>query len=258
MAFNLGNLLGSAGAGAATGFGLGGPVGAAVGGGAGALLGWLGGKGKKSKGGGLGGTKEKFGRINTMSHGQRHFLRDLYNGGGLESSPLYQQGNSYLSNLLNGSPEAYAAFEQPYLQNFEQSIVPGIAERFAGAGTGAGASSSSALYNSLAQAGRGLQTDLAGLRAGLQTQAAPLALQQAQLPFAQRLAGLNAQPYQPTYKPAQPGFFDQAASGLVGGFNDVLGKSLGQWGQNFLGNTFGNGMNSGSSGFPTGGLTNLG
>lgn len=187
---------------------------------------------------GLGGSPDKFSRTRTMTRPQTNFLNQLYQGGGLESSPLYQQGSNYLSDLLSGSPENYANFEAPYMQNFQQNIIPQIAERFAGMGTGAGASSSSALYNALAQAGRGLQTDLAGLRSGLQNQSASQGLQYAQLPFSQRLAGLSAQPYQTTYQPGQPGLFTNVLSGLLGGVSGGFGQGFGQAGADYFGNRF--------------------
>ena len=81
------------------------------------------------------------------------------------------QAFDYISQILGDSPEAFSAFEAPIQRQFEQEIVPGLAERF-GAGAGShGSLSSSSLNRSLSQAGRDLSTNLAALRAGLKDQA---------------------------------------------------------------------------------------
>lgn len=150
-------------------------------------------------------------------------LLQLLQGGGLEGNSLYGSGASYLQNLLSGNPEAFRNFEAPYMQNFQQNIIPGIAERFAGAGTGAGAGSSSALNNSLAQAGRNLQTDLAGLRSGLQMQALPQALGYAQQPISNIFGAAQAIPNQYYENPAKQGTLQE----LLKAFAQGAGKSIG-------------------------------
>lgn len=142
---------------------------------------------------------------------------------GIEGNPLYGAGQSYLQNILGGSPEAFQNFERPYMENFEQNIAPSIAERFAGAGTGAGALGSSGLQNSLAQAGRGLQTDLAHLRSGLQQQALPQALGYAQQPYSNKLGGLQVGAASSGYRPGSSGLF----GGLAGGVGQGLGIGAG-------------------------------
>jgi|GEM_PF-6905724 hypothetical protein len=142
-------------------------------------------------------------------------LQELLQGGGLQGNDLYGSGQSYLQNLLNGSPQAFQNFEAPYLQNFQQNIAPGIAERFAGAGTGGGAMSSSGLNQALAQAGRSLQTDLAGLRSGLQMQALPQALNYAQQPIQNRLNAASQIPGQYYERPGQPGFLHTAGPAIA-------------------------------------------
>jgi hypothetical protein len=150
---------------------------------------------------------------------------------GIDKNPLYGAGSNYLQNLLSGSPESFQNFEAPYLQNFQQNIVPGIAERFAGGlgygGTGAGALSSSALNNSLAQAGRSLQGDLAGLRSGLQMQALPQALGYAQQPYSNQLGGLGVRSFENTYQPGNIGFLGQGLQGALGGLGGGLGLGFG-------------------------------
>lgn len=158
-----------------------------------------------------------FGSQSKMKTFNKQSLRSLLNmlqNGGLESNPLYQQGGDFLSNLLSGSPEFMQQFQQPYLDQFNQQIAPGIAERFAGMGTGAGASSSSGLYNSLAQAGRQLQGDLAAQRGQMQLQGLSQALPYASQPFQQRLAAAQAVPGQFYERPGQAGAFQGFAQGV--------------------------------------------
>lgn len=150
-------------------------------------------------------------------------LIDLLQGGGLQGNSLFGTGSSFLQNLLSGNPEAFKNFEAPYLQQFNEQIVPGIAERFAGAGTGSGAGSSSALFNSLAQAGRSLSTDLAGLRSGLQMQALPQALNYAQQPILNQIAAAQALPGQYYERAGQPGILQGLGQGAAFGIGQTLG-----------------------------------
>ena len=124
-----------------------------------------------------------------------------------------EKGGDFLSNLLNGSPEFMQQFQQPYIDQFNQQIAPGIAERFAGMGTGSGASSSSGLYNSLAQAGRQLQGDLAAQRGQMQLQGLNQVLPFASQPYQQRLAAAQAVPGQYYEQPGQAGALQGFAQG---------------------------------------------
>jgi hypothetical protein len=172
-----------------------------------------------SGGGGKGSTSSHFKPFNKQSLSS---LQNILNGGGLQNNSLFGTGSSYLQNLLSNAPGAFSAFEAPFLQNFEQNIAPGIAERFAGSGTGAGALSSSGFQNSLAQAGRNLQTDLAGLRSGLQMQALPQALQYAQQPISNIYNAANAIPNQYYELPPSGNFLSSILPGLgqaIGNFD---------------------------------------
>lgn len=183
-------------------------------------LGFLGGLGggyatdKKFRGGVNDFFFGKESELNPYSPEALSSLQGILQGGGLQGNDLYGAGGSYLQNLLNGSPEAFRNFEAPYLQNFQQNIAPGIAERFAGIGTG-GSLSSSGLNQALAQAGRSLQTDLAGLRSGLQMQALPQALGYAQQPIQNRLSAASQIPGQFFERPGQSGFLQTAAPALA-------------------------------------------
>ncbi len=76
-------------------------------------------------------------------------------GGGFDQ--VLQQ----LIDMLNPNSEQQKSFEDPYRQEFEQKTIPGLAERFAGAGAEGGALSSSGFGQALSSAGANLQTNLA-------------------------------------------------------------------------------------------------
>lgn len=145
-------------------------------------------------GGGLlssrGGKKDKFRQTSNFTPEMSELLKSLIQG----STP--EQG--YLSQLMSGSPEAFQAFEAPYLQQYQEEIIPHIAERFAGMGSGAGGLNSSGLYNTLAQSGKNLQTNLAGLRSGL-------GLDAAKTLFGGKLTALQARPFENVYQQGSQG-----------------------------------------------------
>jgi len=167
-------------------------------------------------------------------------LMQLLQSGGLLNNPLYGEGSNYLQNILSNAPGAFEAFEAPYLQQFNQQVVPGIAERFAGLGTGGSALSSSGLNQSLARAGENLSTNLAGLRSGLQMQALPQALQYAQQPVQNQFAAATSIPNQYYEKPGSEGLL----GGLLSAFGTAGGSALGGPFGAAIGSGLGNGIGS--------------
>jgi len=131
--------------------------------------------------------------------------------GGITEDELYGLGGDYLKNLFSGD---FSAFEQPLLDQFEQEIAPGIAERFAGMGAG----SSSGLNQALAQAAKGLSTQLGAQRAGLMQSALGQALGYAQAPYAGMASGLGLSPYTQYYRPGSQGMLGGLLSGAASGF----------------------------------------
>ena len=112
------------------------------------------------------------------------------------------------------------------MRQFNEQIVPGIAERFSGLGSGA--QSSSAFQQALGGAGADLSERLGALRGGLQGQAANQALGYAQQPVSnlQNFLGMQTQ----AFAPKQPSFGQQLGTGLIGG----LGTGLGMGGGSLL------------------------
>lgn len=143
-----------------------------------------------------------------MSPEQNQGMQSYFNNP-ITNDQGYQSGSNYLQKLLSGDPAAFSAFEAPIMEQFQEQTVPGIAERFAGMGAG----SSSALYNSLAHAGRGLSKDIAQMRAGLQMQALPQALNYAQQPYSNLAAGMQFRPHENVYNPGTPGLLTSFLTG---------------------------------------------
>jgi hypothetical protein len=83
-------------------------------------------------------------------------------------SPEQQAFQNKILQMLGGQAEVpdFESFAAPYKRDFQENIVPGIAERFGGAG----ALSSSGFNQTLGQAGAGLEEKLASLHEGLKSQ----------------------------------------------------------------------------------------
>lgn len=152
------------------------------------------------------GSKPKVKQKSGMMPEQIEAIKKLLQGGGLEGSPLFQQGSDYLQKLLGGD---FSAFEAPLMEKFETDVVPGIAERFAGVG----AMSSSGLNQALSEAGKSLMTQLGAQRAGLTQSSLGQALGYAQQPISNILSASGMAPYQP---------FTQTQQGQPGAVGDIM------------------------------------
>jgi hypothetical protein len=180
-------------------------------------------------------------------------------------SPQYQQAldmlgqtGQYAQGLMQPGSEAYQAFAAPEMRQFNEEIMPNIAEQFAGVG----GLSSSGFQQQAAQAGSGLAERLAALRANLQFQGAGLQSQLAQqlsnmgmLPYEQRMrmAQLNQNRYAQALGTSRFGLM-QKPEGTMHAFGrnfmNNFGRSLGQ---NAGGMFFGGGGGAGGAGGLTGG-----
>lgn len=172
----------------------------------------------------LWGSPYKREKIDTLTPQQKQYQEYIRNQSmNFGQDPNYQAGSSWIQQMLSADPEAMKAFEQPFMNNFNQKIIPGLANRFAGMGSGN--QSSSAFQQALGEAGSNLQTGLASLRANLQQGASQDALRYAMAP-GQNTAALAGYGLNPEFayaeRPATQGFLPQmAAAGIkayAGGF----------------------------------------
>ena len=175
-----------------------------------------------------------------QNRGQQNILQQLLQslqgqgqgqGSNIQQSPLFQQGSGFLQQLLSGSQESSQAFEAPAMRQFNEQIIPGIAERFSG--LGAGSQSSSAFQQALGQAGAGLSENLQSLRSGLQMGGLSHALNFAQQPISNfsGLASLGLGTQSKGFVPKQQSFIQQLLTALAG----AGGQGLGALGTRFLG-----------------------
>lgn len=148
------------------------------------------------------GKKEKKEQIPRFTPEQEQILNLLLSQGG----GLAPQGFEFLSSILGQSPEAFGKFEAPIKRQFEEEILPSIAERFTGA-LGEGGGRSSAFGQQLGKAGERLSETLAAQRA----QITPQALNQLM-----GLLGTGLTPrFETLVRPRQPGFLETGAQGFL-------------------------------------------
>lgn len=170
------------------------------------------------------GRKPKMKQLPTMDPQQQQLLSQLLGGLGAPAGA----GLQGLMQLLSGEPGAFEAFEAPAMRQFEEQIVPGIAERFSGAG--GGAQQSSAFQQALSQAGAGLSERLAAQRGELQTGARSQLMQLLGL-------GLQQRPFGYGQQAGTPGFLGGITPGIGAGLGGILESRLGRRPQRPLGGT---------------------
>lgn len=168
------------------------------------------------------GDEDKFNKLETMSPEQKKLFDDFLGmlGGQGGQAGGAQMGMEHLMQLLDPSSEAYKKFEQPYMQQFEQQTIPGLAERFSSYGGGMGGGlSSSGFGQALSSAGSNLQSQLAGMKTGMQGQAANSILQQLQ-------QALGQQTFAYGHQPAYPGLIPSAIGAGAQGFSQGYGYGM--------------------------------
>lgn len=135
----------------------------------------------------------------------------------------YDLAQQYYNNFLSPNQgQAYDQFSAPYLQQFEEQLLPQIAERFAGAG----ALSSSGFGQTLGGAASGLQAQLAQLFAQLQSQAAQSQYGQYNQ---QTQTGLNYQPYAYNKQQGSSGFLPNILGGVGTAMAGPIGGAFGNF-----------------------------
>lgn len=173
------------------------------------------------------GKKEKIQQLPTISPQQQQLLERLLSAINpqqlnVQRQPTFQAGQNYLQQLLGGDT---SEFEAPLMRQFQEQIIPGLAERFSGAG--AGGQSSSAFQQALGAAGSDLAERLGSLRGQLKLQALPQSLEYALAPGQRNLQtaglGLGSSSFENLLRPRTSGLL----GGLLGGASSGLGFGLG-------------------------------
>lgn len=212
------------------------------------------------------GRDPSWNKVSNYTSGQRGLLnsdikqaRQLQQGG-------YGDAMSLLQQYLNPQSDVYQNFEKPYLQQFEQQTVPGLAERFAGLGAMGGGLSSSGFGQALGAAGANLQTQLASMKEQYRRQSINDLLNQ----YNQVVnRGLGARPFENVYDPGtqgQLGFggnvLNAAATGAGYAFGGPFGGAAAKGASSLFNDWFNSGsgvdINSGSYKGTFGNLPNYG
>lgn len=170
----------------------------------------------------FGGDKLK--KVPTMTKEQQALLNQLTQMLGPQGQlgQGMQGGIDLQRQLMDPSSAAVSQFAQPYINQFEKSTIPNLAERFAGMGAMGGGLSSSGFGQALSSAGGDLQAQLAQLKAGLGQQAAQSLMGQ----YGNMMGmGLGARPfaYQQQAPSAMGGALQGWAQGGFQGFNKFGG-----------------------------------
>ncbi len=181
----------------------------------------------------------------SFSQGQQGGINDILNmvkgmkgQGDITKNQNYQHGNEWLNNLFN-DPSFFQNIEAPAMRQFNEEIIPGVANRFASMGSG-GSLGSTAFRNQVNREGANLASNLSAQRTGMQQQGVNQGLQYAQQPFQNMMALYNqalGQPINNQYQPPSAGGWGSMAAPLMQGATSYWG---GQGGQQNLGGQGGN------------------
>jgi hypothetical protein len=113
-------------------------------------------------------VRENVSNLRPEQEGLYNQLQDASQGGG--NGGAFGQAANYYRNNLSDNPADFNAFAAPALRQYNEDIVPGISEQFAG--MGAGGLSSSGFQNAQIQGATDLSERLGALRAGLRQSSA--------------------------------------------------------------------------------------
>jgi hypothetical protein len=197
-----------------------GPIGTGIG----AVVGGLGGY----FGANSGAKKDKNIQNSLQTPEQQNYLQNIFQQLGLngQTGQNYGLSQGYLQKMLSGDQGAYDQWAQPYNTQFQEQTLPGIAERFAGlgGGLGGGALGSSGFAQALGGAATQHSSNLAGLYAQLQQQAAQQAMGQYNT---LGNLGLNTRGFETQYQPGQIGLVGRVAEQGLQGLSSTFGKGIG-------------------------------
>lgn len=175
-----------------------------------------------------GGQSDKLRQIPTKTKGQLGALDESLARLHQLAGPGYENAIGLLQGMLDPDSEIYKNFEAPYLQQFQQQTIPGLAEQFAGMGGLGGGLQSSGFGQSLSAAGGNLQTSLAQMKEQMRMNAAQGLLGQYNQQFGQTM---GVDPFAYTYRQGSPGFGQSALTGAMQGIGQFGASSFMNQGQ---------------------------
>lgn len=190
----------------------------------------------------LTGKKGKYTQRSTLGPEQQGLYNQLQQSLlGQGAGGAFGQAADYYRNLLSDNPADFQAFAAPEMRRFNEQIIPGLSEQFAGMGSGG--LSSSGFRNAAVSAGTDLSERLGAIRAQLRQQGAQGLNQMGQF-------GLSPQFNENIYEAGQPGLLDFAGPALGSALTAFGGPAAGAFGSmagNWLSNKFGKGSRQDTS-----------
>lgn len=153
-----------------------------------------------------GGTPPENKQISTLRPDQEALSQQLVNAGmNPGAGGAFGTAADYYRNNLSDNSADFNAYAAPQMRQFNEEIIPGLSEQFAGMGSGG--LSSSGFRNAAVNAGTDLSERLGSIRARLRENAA------------QGLSGIGQQGLQP--------FVENTQQPGEGGLNQYVGPALG-------------------------------
>ena len=191
----------------------------------------------------FGGEKQKSYQQSLLGKEQQPLYQQLLAAGqGQGAGGAFGQSADYYRNLLSDNPQDMQAFAAPEMRQFNEQIVPGLAEQFAGMGSGG--LSSSSFRNATVNAGADLAERIAAIRANLRQQGA------------QGLQGIGqaglGQFNENIVNPGRPGLLQSMAPGIGSALTSYVSSGFGKtspYGNQQSNSLFRGGGMSGQSGF---------
>ncbi len=194
----------------------------------------------------LTGTPEKRENVSTLRPEQEQLYNQLQKAGMQQGAGgAFGDAADYYRGLLGNSDEDFNQFAAPQMRQFNEQIIPGLSEQFAGMGSGG--LSSSGFRNAAVNAGTDLSERLGSIRANLRQQGAA-GLQN----IGQQ--GLQSYSQNMVTQPGSEGFLSQMAPAIgtaLGSFGGPIGSALGGALGSGISNAFG-GKSVGQSSSPYG------
>lgn len=184
------------------------------------------------------GTPEKRENVSTLRDEQEPLYQQAVNAGlNQGAGGAFGDAADYYRGLVSGDSEDYNNFAAPQLRQYNEDIVPGISEQFAG--LGAGGLSSSGFRNAQVQGATDLSERLGQIRANLRQQGAQGLQNIGQI-------GLNNYSQNQVTQQGSPGFLSQIAPAaakaglayLTGGASipsELANEALNSFGQDKVG-----------------------
>lgn len=202
-------------------------------------LGWLGlapKKWNKAASNFISGTPEKRENVSTLRPEQEGLYQQAVNAGmGEGAGGAFGDAADYYRNLLSDDSADFNSFAAPQLRQYNQDIMPGISEQFAGMGSGG--LTSSGFRNAQVQGATDLSERLGAIRANLRQSGAQGLQQIGQ-------TGLQNFSQNMVTQPGSEGLLSSIApavgTALAGPIGGAAGTMAGNWMKNsFSGNKVG-------------------